>query len=122
MKRKVNKLPDELQLQIVYEYLSTDITQEELKIKYNFGGNSNIQRWMLKFGLANSDNKQMYSNQQMSRESKVNTREYHLEQKINDLEKKLEQERLKSLALNTMIDIAERDLEIDIRKKSGAKQ
>ena len=122
MKRKVNKLPDELQLQIVYEYLSTDITQEELKIKYNFGGNSNIQRWMLKFGLANSDNKQMYSNQQMSRESKVNTREYHLEQKINDLEKKLEQERLKSLALNTMIDIAERDLEIDIRKRSGAKQ
>lgn len=41
---------------------------------------------------------------------------------IKKLEKELEHERLKNLALNTVIDIAEEDLKINIRKKSGAKQ
>ena len=30
MKKQVNKIPDELQLQIVQEYLSTSLTQKEL--------------------------------------------------------------------------------------------
>jgi hypothetical protein len=38
------------------------------------------------------------------------------------LEQQLDQERLRSLCLDKMIDIAERDLNIVIRKKSGAKQ
>ena len=48
--------------------------------------------------------------------------ERDLELKIKKLEQELEHERLRTLALNTMIDIAERDLQIKIRKKSGAKQ
>jgi hypothetical protein len=42
--------------------------------------------------------------------------------RIQELEEALERERLMNLATNKMIDIAERDLNISIRKKSGAKQ
>ncbi|MEX2565133.1 MAG: hypothetical protein WD431_04270 [Cyclobacteriaceae bacterium] len=42
--------------------------------------------------------------------------------RIKELEEALERERLNTLAANKIIDIAERDLKIPIRKKSGAKQ
>jgi len=42
--------------------------------------------------------------------------------KIAALEKQLNWEKLRSEALNTMIDIAEKDLNISIRKKPGAQQ
>ena len=38
------------------------------------------------------------------------------------LQKALEEAELKIKALNTLIDVAEEQLKIDIRKKSGAKQ
>jgi transposase len=41
---------------------------------------------------------------------------------LEALQRALEEEILKNRALNTMIDIAEQQLKIDIRKKSGAKQ
>ena len=43
-----------------------------------------------------------------------------LEQKVAALEKQLRWEQLRSEALNTMIDIAEKDLNVSIRKKPGA--
>lgn len=42
--------------------------------------------------------------------------------RIKELEEALERERLINLATNKMIDIAERDLNVSIRKKSGARQ
>jgi hypothetical protein len=45
-----------------------------------------------------------------------------LQQKIAALEKQLEWEKLRSEALDTMINIAEKDLDIQIRKKPGAQQ
>ena len=45
-----------------------------------------------------------------------------LEKRIQALEKALEDERMRSICLDKMIDIAEQELKIDIRKKSGAKQ
>jgi len=52
MCRKVNKLSDDLQLQVVNEYLYHGATHTELKIKYNFTGCNNIYNWMHKFGLS----------------------------------------------------------------------
>ena len=45
-----------------------------------------------------------------------------LEPTLRELEKALEYEKLKSLAYNTMIDIAEKEFNIPIRKKPGTKQ
>jgi len=45
-----------------------------------------------------------------------------LELKIKKLEEDLKREQFRTKALSTMIDIAERELKVDIRKKSGAKR
>lgn len=45
-----------------------------------------------------------------------------LELRIKELEKQLELAQMKNVAINTMIDIAEKDYKLEIRKKSGPKQ
>ncbi len=45
-----------------------------------------------------------------------------LEQRIKELEKQLELAQMKNIAVNTMIDIAEKEYKLLIRKKSGPKQ
>jgi len=56
----------------------------------------------------------------MSSKDRADNRE--LEKRIEELEKQLELARMKNVALNTMIDIAEQDYKLSIRKKSGPKQ
>lgn len=58
-----------------------------------------------------------------SKDEKVNSAEIAvLRKKIEELELKLEYERLRTEALDTMIDLAEARFNIPIRKKPGAKQ
>jgi len=45
-----------------------------------------------------------------------------LEQRIKELEKQLEYAQMKNIAINTLIDVAETELKISIRKTSGSKQ
>jgi transposase-like protein len=122
MRTKVNKFTDDFKLQVVQEYLSTDISQEELKTKYNFGGNQNIYRWMRKFGLSKPSEDQIELHRAMAKEKQKSSLEQELELKIKKLEDELKREQFRTKALSTMIDIAERELKVDIRKKSGAKR
>lgn len=122
MKRKVNKIPDEVQLQIVNEYLYSSATHEELMAKYNYGGYNNIYNWMRKFGLSKPSEDQIQLHRAMAKEIEKSSLEQELELKIKKLEEDLKREQFKSKALSTMIDIAERELKVDIRKKSGAKR
>ena len=122
MRATVNKLTDDLKLQVVQEYLSTDISQEEVKKKYNFGGSQNIYRWMRKFGLSKPNEDQIQLHRAMRVEKQKSSSEQELELKIKTLEEDLKREQFKTLALNTMIDIAECQLKVDIRKKPGAKR
>lgn len=48
--------------------------------------------------------------------------ESSLQSRIRELERALAYSKLEVLALNTLIDVAEKEEEIAIRKKSGAKQ
>jgi hypothetical protein len=45
-----------------------------------------------------------------------------MEVRIQELERQLALEQMRSQCLDKMIEIAERELQIDIRKKSGARQ
>ena len=45
-----------------------------------------------------------------------------LQKQLKELEKQLENAQMKNVALETMIDVAEEQLKIKIRKKSGPKQ
>ena len=122
MRTNVNKFTDDFKLQVVQDYLRTDISQEELKKKYNFSGNNNIYNWMRKFGLSKPSEDQIELHQFMANEKQKSSLEQELELKIKKLEEELKREQFRTKALSTMIDIAERELKVDIRKKSGAKR
>ena len=122
MRRKVNQFTDEFKVMVIQEYLNTDISRKELQEKHGFRGNSAVSDWMRKFGGDKVTDEQISIQKAMSKEAEKTPHERKLEAKIKELEKALEQERLRTLALNTMINIAERDLKISIRKKSGTKQ
>lgn len=122
MKRKVNHFTDEFKLKVVQEYLQTDQSSKLIMEKYNIRGNQCIWNWMRKFGLSYPPEDQVKIASQMTKESNKTPQELELEQKLKILEKDLEHEKLRTRALNTMIDIAEKELKISIRKKSGAKQ
>lgn len=44
------------------------------------------------------------------------------QQRIKELEKQLEDAQIKNIALETLVDVAEKEFKIPIRKKPGAKQ
>jgi len=122
MRRRVNQIPDELKLEAVKEYLSTGISQSELKLKYGFRGNSCIYNWISKFGIEKPDDDDFKKQEMMSSESNKSKSELDKEAMIRKLESELAYERLRTEALSTMIDIAEDKFKIAIRKKSGTKQ
>lgn len=122
MKLKVNSFTDELKFKVVHEYMNTDVSQRELMQKFNIRGVNTIKKWMRKFNLQEPGQDQIELQRTMSKQKEKTPYELELEAKVKKLEQQLDYEQLRTLALDTMIDIAERDLKISIRKKSGAKR
>jgi transposase len=122
MRRTVNHFTDEFKFMVIQEYLNSDISQKALMEKHGIRGDCCIPNWMRKFGGNKVTDEQISIQKAMSKEADKTPQERKLEAKIKELEKALEQERLRTLALDTMINVAERDLKISIRKKSGTKQ
>ena len=92
--------------------------------KKNRLGHSTISKWMTKFGLSNKieRNKMVTEEGKRTPVNEKSIQERILESRIKQLEQELKDEKIKSLAYKTMIDIAEEELGIDISKKAGAKQ
>lgn len=119
----------DIKKEAVREYLVDGIPYRALAEKYGIS-RSTINKWVLVHqGIHNlpRTHKQIsYDLQQktLGKKSNKSTRPdlSELEKKIELLEKQLEWEKLHSLALDTMITVAERELKIDIRKKPGTKQ
>jgi len=122
MKLKVNRFADELKLHVVQEYMDTDVSQRELMQKFNIRGVNTIKKWMRKFDLQAPSQQEIELQRTMAKQKEKTPYERELEAKVAKLEQQLDYEQLRTLALDTMIEIAERDLKISIRKKSGAKR
>ena len=119
----------DIQKEAVREYLADGIPYRALAKKYGVS-RSTINKWVLVHqGIHNiprSHKQVSYDLQQkkLGKKSKqpVKQQQNDLEKKIEVLEKQLEWEKLRVHALDTMINVAERELHIEIRKKPGTKQ
>jgi transposase-like protein len=116
--------------QAITEYLTQGTGYRKLAAKYGVS-RSTICKWVqIHQGIHNiapTDKQQKYylsgmnsKPANLSEEAFKNQQE--LEQKIALLEKQLAWEKLRGDALDIMINIAEKQLDIDIRKKSGSQQ
>jgi len=120
----------DIRQQAVTEYLTQGTGYRQLAAKYGVS-RTTINKWvMIHQGIHNippTENQQKYYLSAMNSTPEKSTTADHLseqqlQQKIALLEKQLAWEKLRAEALDTMINIAEKQLDITIRKKPGTQQ
>ncbi len=86
--------------------------------RFNFNtnsGNNMIRKWRLKYGSEIALTLPVMTEKERQKFDSIQKR-------MKELEKQLEEIQMKNAALETLIDVAEDQLKISIRKKSGPKQ
>jgi transposase-like protein len=120
----------DIKQQAITEYLTQGVGYRQLAAKYGVS-RSTICKWVqIHQGIHNippTQKQQKYYLSTMNSTPENTAAEdcknkQALEQKIALLEKQLAWEKLRADALDTMINIAEKQLDISIRKKSGSQQ
>src|SRR5687767_3110199 len=100
------------------EYLQGDLSRKALERKYKLG-NTRLTVWLKEYGY---QLKKVYFAPLLPMPKPINLSTAASTAQIEQLKKELEQARLEAEAYRKMIEIAERDLKINIRKKSNTKQ
>ena len=120
----------DIKQQAITEYLTQGVGYRQLAKKYGVS-RTTINKWvMINQGIHNippTEKQQKYYLSGMnSKPENTSAGEFNnqqeLQQKIALLEKQLAWEKLRADALDTMINIAEKQLDISIRKKPGSQQ
>jgi len=112
---------EEFKWQVVQEILSGRMTKEEARRVYNVKGKSDILYWIRQFsGIKNyklagsktlTDHAEIFQMKELSKKDK----------RIKELEEELKREKLRADLWQKIVELAEDQLNIDIRKKYGAK-
>jgi transposase-like protein len=120
----------DIKQQCITEYLTQGTGYRKLAAKYGVS-RTTINKWvMIHQGIHNlplSEKQVKYNTSSMnSSKTKPNLEQIEnmdaMQARIALLEKQLQWEKLRADALDTMINIAEKQLDISIRKKSGNQQ
>ena len=109
---------------VVQQYLLTEVSCRSLVKQRGIGSSGTIHKWTRELGyLTQPDERPKFERQigfTLSKDQKQPTQQ-ELEKRIRELERQLEDEKLRSELFSRMIDKTERELKISIRKKPGAK-
>ena len=120
----------ELKNQIIQEYLNTGCGYRKLQAKYGIS-RTTICKWVQVYqgvhNLQPTDLQQKHYINPMAKKAKedqaaTSENEADLLKKIAALEKQLAHQELRAEVLDTLINVAEKQLNISIRKKPGTQQ
>lgn len=112
---------------VIEEYLSSNVSKMFLLRKYGIKMKSGIQRWMKLYGYEDHKQPVMIKFSAVRSHAlirKMNTgkaSKKQLEEKIRELERQLEDEKLRAEAYERIIEKAEKDLKVPIRKKPSTR-
>ena len=128
--RKILVFSDLEKHTIIQDYMSSNLSKRQIWKKYTGRENEHgdILNWMRKFGYIKIFGKQLNYPDIMSKKktNKVNisenTKLAAMQREINELKYKLKMKEIEAIAYSTMIDVAEEQLDIKIRKKLDAIQ
>jgi transposase-like protein len=98
--------------QVVKEFEQGLFTKAALRRRYNIRGNGCISRWLKKYGKFTYQDKLTIGRPMKDSQS----------QRIKELEAQLAKKEQELLVFKKFIEIAERELKVEIVKKSGSKQ
>jgi transposase len=123
--RRIQIYDEAFKRKVIDEYLAGGISKMDLLRKYNIQTKSGIQRWMKKFGYTDvykSTEIKFTSITSVDLAKKTDMKnDNDLLKKIRELERQLAEEKLRSEAYARIIDKAEKELKIPIRKKPNTK-
>lgn len=119
----MNKRPqfysDAFKLGVIAQVTSGAMSKEQARIHYGIKANSAILNWMRTFGYADQ---KLALTPMKNKSSKTSTDDpVELRNQLTHTQKLLEREQMRSELYQIMIDIAEREYGIPIRKKFGTK-
>ena len=104
---------------VVQEVERGRVTQCQASRKYGILGHSTILKWCRKYGIMSHIHSVKLKRGVMTGQD----RELHLLRNENKaLKQELEDARFKNVVLETLVDVAEQELHVPIRKKYGAKR
>jgi len=110
---------------VIEEYLSTGSTKVAILRKYNIRFKGALQQWMKKLGYSDMSlvvKRKLETLTIPDLPKKINsTKNEDLLKKIQQLERQLEDEKLRSEAFARIIEKAEKELNIPIRKKPNTR-
>lgn len=113
--------------QIIEEYLQTGCSKKEIWYKYTGQEHEKgyLLKWMRQLGYQVPEKRVKFvraNTPVMSNKAKESIEVAQLKDKIEQLQKALVNSELRATAYETMIEIAEKELKISIKKKSNTKQ
>ena len=122
VKRTQKDYSHTFKLSVVKECESGGVTLGALKKKYGIQGESTIRNWIEKFGNFDWQNRTGNYMQKKTKDQELlelRQKVLTLEKKNARLEKELEEKEQKVAFFDLMVDMAEKEFNIDIRKKSS---
>lgn len=117
VKRSQKDYTMSFKLQVIGEIERGEISRAAAKSKYGIQGNTTILTWLRKYGTFDWNQPVSISVKQTPEQ-----RIKELEAKLSKVESALSYEKQKTTMLNTLIEVAEEELNIPIRKKSFPEQ
>ena len=110
---------------IVQEYLKSGLSKQKIWQKYTGQINENGQllRWIRQLGYPDikSKKKAIIESMPAKNQDPSDFENLQLQKRIAELEEELKEAKLKAIAYSTMVDIAEKEFNIAIRKKYSTK-
>ncbi len=130
--KSVRYFTDEDKHEVIKDYLSSGLSKDHIWRKYTGkSDHGRLLRWMRDLGYMSQQNQLNRSfASQTNKMSKKKTQSHPVDQdfetlqlkkRIIELEKQLKDAELKAIAFSTMVDIAEKEFKIPIRKKYNTK-
>ena len=105
---------ESLKKEVVYLVQSGTLTKEEARRQFGIKGHSTILKWIRKFEGPDLSESFMKDYDKLDKKALIKL--------IKELERQLEDEQMRSFGYSRMIDIAEEQLKVPIRKKPDTKQ
>jgi transposase len=121
-KGKKSPYDQSLKNRVCFELLSGRLSLTEAKATYGIKGQGTIYNWIKDYKKQFPQLNLASMNTAEDKPASPTDNADDLAKKNRELQEALEMAKLKITALETMIDVAETELHIDIRKKSGTKQ
>ena len=123
-KKRVYKIySPHLRSTVCMDVLSGRLTAREAAVKYGIVSDHSVREWVSLYRASHLEiNFDHMASKNLPAAKFSEQQEQEDKKQIKALKKALELAKLENLTLHTMIDIAEEQLNIEIRKKSGTKQ